>query len=322
MVNLSSHLEMVHDLNANERADYLKRAILCASTPSVHARVPTKTVTAKLKNSRQRHDRRVVQLCQKSSNKTPTTDVQPEAYRNFRLRHKFSMMVVGPSMSGKSYFVKELLEMDRIEYEDHRKRPKIHWFYGQYQDMFKDMKRSLEHDIYFRERLPTFQLDLSDIDPKYNNIIVLDDLMDLAVDSPIISKLFTQGRHRNASVILLLQNAFPKGRQNTSISRNAQYMVFFKCPADRRQIGIMAERIFDKQKPLFMEIYNEITVKPNSYVLIDNKVDTAVDRKIMSGVFGTCVSYALPSTSKSQSLEKRPAAKMSSEQGIAQNTAI
>ena len=88
--------------------------------------VPTTNVKAKLKNSRQRHDRRVVQSCQKSSNKTPTTDVLPEPYPNFRLRHKFSMMVVGHSMSGKSYFVKELLERDRIEYEDHRKRPKIH----------------------------------------------------------------------------------------------------------------------------------------------------------------------------------------------------
>ena len=36
--NLSSHLEMVHDLNTNERSDYLKRAILCASTQSVYAR--------------------------------------------------------------------------------------------------------------------------------------------------------------------------------------------------------------------------------------------------------------------------------------------
>ena len=226
VVNLSSQLEMVHNLNANERADYLKHAILCASTPSLHGRVPTTTVTAKLKNNRQRRDLRVVQLCQKSSNKTPTTDVLPEPYPNFRLRHKFSMTVVGPSMSGKSYFVKELLESDRIEYEDHRKRPKTHSFYGQYQDMLKDMKRSLGHEIYFREGLPTFQLDLSDIDLKYNNIIVLDDLMDLSVDSPIISKLFTQGRHRNASVILLLQNAFPKGKHNTSISRNAQYMFF------------------------------------------------------------------------------------------------
>ena len=42
---------------------------------------------------------------------------------------------------------------------------------------------------HFREGLATFQLDLIDIDPKYNNIIVLDDLMGLAVDSPIILKL-------------------------------------------------------------------------------------------------------------------------------------
>ena len=71
----------------------------------------------------------------------------------------------------------------------------------------------------------------------------------------------------------------------------------------------MAERIFDKQKPLFIEIYNEITVKPYSYVLIDNKADTAVYGKIISGVLDTCVSYALPSTSKSLTLEKQPAAK-------------
>ena len=162
------------------------------------------------------------------------------------------------------------------------------------------MKRSLGRDLYFREGLPGFQLDLSDIDLKYNNIIVFDELMDLAVDSLIISQLFTQGIHRNASVILLLQNAFPKGKHNTSISRNAQYMVFFRCPANRRHIGIMVERIFDKQKSLFMEIYNEITVKPYSNVLIENKADTAVHRQIINGVFGTCVSYALASASKSQ----------------------
>ena len=98
-------------------------------------------------------------------------------------------------------------------------------------------------------------------------------------------------------------------------------MVFFRCSADRRQISIMAERIFDKQKSVFMEIYNEITVKPYSYVLIDNKADTALHRQIISGVFGTFVSYALPSTSKCQTLEKQPTAQMNSEPGIAQNSA-
>ena len=70
-------------------------------------------------------------------------------------------------------------------------------------------------DIYLKQGLPEFEPDLCDIDPRYNNIVVLVGLIDMAVDSPIISKLFTQGRHRNANVILLLQKAFPKGKYST-----------------------------------------------------------------------------------------------------------
>ena len=129
--------------------------------------------------------------------------------------------------------------------------------------------------------------------------------MDMAVDSPIISKLFTQGRHRNASVILLLQNAFPKGKYNTSKSRKAQYMALFRCPADRRQIGIVADRIFDKNKPAFMEIYNDITSKPYSYVVVDNKVDTPARRQIIADIFGNCVSYNITEDDSAMSVTKQ-----------------
>ena len=144
------------------------------------------------------------------------------------------------------------------------------------------MRRNLGKDIYFKQGLPEFEFDLSDIDPCYNNIVVLYDLMDIAVDSPFISKLFTEGRHRNASVILLLQNAFPKGKYNTSMSSNAQYMALFSCPADRRQIGIVVNRIFDKNKPAFMEIYNNITSKTYSYVIVDNKANTPPRRQVIT----------------------------------------
>ena len=80
-----------------------------------------------------------------------------------------------------------------------------------------------------------------------------------AKDSPIVSLLFTQGRHRNASVILILQNAFPKGKFNTDISRNAPYIVLFKSPADRKQIEIIGQRIFPKEQNKFMTIYNRET---------------------------------------------------------------
>ena len=54
----------------------------------------------------------------------------------------------------------------------------------------------------FFSGLPEFKEDLREIDPKFNNALVFDDLMAQATYSPLVSLLFSQGRHRNPSVIL------------------------------------------------------------------------------------------------------------------------
>ena len=118
--------------------------------------------------------------------------------------------------------------------------------------------------------------DLHDLNKKRRNtVIVIDDLMEEAKDSKLVSKLFTQGRHRNVSVILILQNAFPKGKYNTEISRNASYMVLFRSPADREQIKRVGQLVFPTQNDQFMNIYRLETEKPYGYILIDNKPETS-----------------------------------------------
>ena len=112
-----------------------------------------------------------------------------------------------------------------------------------------------------------------------------------ATDSPVVSRLFTQGRHRNASVILLLQNMFPKGKYNTDISRNAQYLALFGSPSDRKQIGIIGERMFDKNRVHFMNAYYKETEKPFGYLLVDNKPGTPADNQIVADLFGKCYAY-------------------------------
>jgi septin family protein len=121
-------------------------------------------------------------------------------YPEFNFRHKFSLLVVGPSQSGKTYFVQQILENNRIVYEEQRSI-RILWCYNQWQDRYDDLRKSLGKSIRFERGLP-------ELSEKYNNIIILDDLMAEATDSPVVSRLFTQGRHRNASVILLRQNMF------------------------------------------------------------------------------------------------------------------
>ena len=195
----------------------------------------------------------------------------------------FSMLVVAPSQCGKTYFVEQLLTRSCVKYPSKKPR-RIYWFYNHWQPRYASLQSTLGNKIQFTQGLPT----LSEEYPKFKNVLVFVDLMSHATESPVLSKLFTQGRHRNASVILLLQNIFPKGKFNTDISRNAQYMVLFRSPSDRKQIDILAERILAKDRPNFMEVYAKETEKRYGYLLIDNQPKTTSDKQVVADVFGNC----------------------------------
>ena len=140
-----------------------------------------------------------------------TTSLATKPYPDFNFCHKFPFLVVGPTQSGKTYFAQQILKHNRIVYEK-QKSIRIFWCYNQWQECYEELKTSLGKSIRFERGVPELSEDLCEINARHNNIIILDDLMAEATDSPVVSRLFTQGRHRNASVILLLQNMFPKGR--------------------------------------------------------------------------------------------------------------
>ena len=188
------------------------------------------------------------------------------------------------------HFVEQVLTKSCIKYPNKKPR-RIYWFFNPWQRPYTSLKSALCDEIQFTQGLPELSEDLHEINPKFNNVLVFDDLMSQAIDSPVLSKLFTQGRHRNASVILLLQNMFPKGKFNTDIGRNAQYMVLFRSPSGRKQIDIIAERIFAKDRLNFMNVYGSVSAKPYGYILIDNQPKTTSDKQVVSDVFGHCQSY-------------------------------
>ena len=84
---------------------------------------------------------------------------------------------------------------------------------------------------------------------------------------------------------------FPKGKYNTDISQNAQYLARFRSPSDRKQIGIIAEPMFDKNRVHFMNAYYKETEKPYGYLLVDNKPGTPPDNQILADLFGECHAY-------------------------------
>ena len=71
-----------------------------------------------------------------------TTSLATKSCPEFNFRHKFSLLVVGPTQSGKTYFVQQILKHNRIMYEE-QKSIRIFWCYNQWQECYEKLKKSL-----------------------------------------------------------------------------------------------------------------------------------------------------------------------------------
>ena len=218
-LNLSDHLSKVHGMTTKERQPYSQMASQRLQCPEKRSLEPMKKPALK----RSAYEVPLREYLKRSTVET--------AYPEFAFKHPFSMLVVGPTQSGKTHFVEQMLTTPMMEFPSN-KEVQVTWFYNQWQPRYKWLKKELGAQIKFQQGLPDWSDTLQEINPKIHHILIFDDLMSQAVDSPILSRLFTQGRHRNASVILLMQNMFPKGKYNTDINRNAQYLVLFRSPSD------------------------------------------------------------------------------------------
>ena len=303
LLKLSNHLSQTHGLSSEERQRWLQRA--SHHSPPVVVPVEQYPVTPSPNSCLvvSSHNSPVPCLTDHRP-PLPVDTLETQPHPEFAFQHPYSMIVVGPSQCGKTHFVHQLLTHKCTIYH-HKKPVLVCWYFNQWQPKYKEIQRDLGSSIRFIQGVPELEEDLSDIKPSKHTILVLDDLMAQATDSPVVSKLFTQGRHRNASVILLLQNMFPKGKYNTDISRNATYKVLFRSPGDRKQIDIMAEQTFAKDRPRFMQAYKQETDQPYGYLVVDNHPRTTSERQVVANVLGDCYSYPHITSTASPPLTSR-----------------
>ena len=95
------------------------------------------------------------------------------------------------------------------------------------------------------------------------SLCIFDDVINEVSSNSMISKLFMCGRsHLGCSLVLLLQNIFPKGTQSRTISINAQYQVLFRNPRDSLQISILARQLCPRNSKDFLKIYRRAMQGP------------------------------------------------------------
>lgn len=183
------------------------------------------------------------------------------------LKHPSCCLIVGPSQAGKTSLVRKMIKTNIYD----RKIKNIKWCYNYSSPWFLE-----ETHIDFVEGLPE----------SYENVdlIVIDDLM-LRLNTSI-SELFSVISHnRNISVILLLQNLFPKCKAMRDISLNSHYIILFKNSRDMSQINCFARQLYPQNSRFMLDAYIKATARPYGYLVVDIHPTTQEEHRLREGLF-------------------------------------
>jgi hypothetical protein len=203
------------------------------------------------------------------------------------LKHPFTGIVSGPTGSGKTYFIRELLKHKPFDvvFEE------VLWCYSEWQPMYRDIQATFHEGLL--ATLPS--------DGKIR-LVIVDDLMREA-DSRVVD-LFTKGsHHRNISVLFITQNLFHQKAGARDISLNAHYMVLFKNPRDAAQVTYLARQISPENPKFLVEAYRDATSLPHGYLLIDLKQNTPDVLRFRTHIFDKHVTIYVPKGIKADVVE-------------------
>ena len=202
---------------------------------------------------------------------------------NMTFKHPFSMVVSGPSGSGKSVWTKKLLLSSLIQPSPER----IIWCYRQWQPHYDNIRKRIPRTE-FVNGIPDHLNNQHYINVGKRNVLVFDDLMTEAKCGQRIADLLTKGcHHRNISVVYLTQNLFPQGKACKDIILNTQYMMLFNNPIDRQRVATFARRIYPSTSTTFMKQFEQATSYPYGHLVIDLKLDTPEKDRLHTEIFDT-----------------------------------
>lgn len=198
-----------------------------------------------------------------------------------KLETPSTFLLAGPTQTGKSCFVKKLIENK----DEMFKVPPVavKYAYGAWQPMFEDLQES---GVDFHRGVPSGdELKQWSRDGQHV-LVVLDDVMQEACSSPEIMSLFTvQCHHNDMSVVFLTQNVFPPGKCARTISLNCHYIVLFKTKRDTLQVQTLGKQILPGEVGYFMDAYRDATKEAFGYLLCDLHPKTDKEFQLRTHVF-------------------------------------
>ena len=206
----------------------------------------------------------------------------PNTEENFMLGHPFTMIIAGPTACGKSTLVKSILQQNSRAMTPPPQR--IVWLYKRWQPLYDIIKQTVTPSVEFIEGIPQGIEQPTFFNPEIKNLLIVDDLMTSCGQDPRMNEIFYEGsHHRNLSVMLLCQNLYYS--KSPTQRRNSHYVILFKNPNDLQSIMTFARQMNPSKTKEFMKSYEDSTIKPHGYLLVDFKQATAENNRLQPNIF-------------------------------------
>lgn len=192
---------------------------------------------------------------------------------DFKFCSPFAMSVTGPSQSGKSEFIVELLKHKELLLSVNFER--VFYFtpeslFLRHNEIFEKLKLSCPN-IQHISGLPDI-IKLNLIHDRSHKLLIIDDLMNefLSTES-MVQLLSVDVHHFNISVIFTLQNFYAPSKFGKTIARNVNYRVLFYNRMDLRETRNISLQISNQPNFLlesFEFLLKEFPHRP-PYIIID-----------------------------------------------------
>ena len=175
------------------------------------------------------------------------------------------MIVAGPSGSGKSELVEQVLKDKKLFYPPPKK---VVYCYDRWQNRFDRMKK--QSKVTFYKGLPPGGALAKWFKPQDHGILILDDLMEEGDSDKRVLDLFTKdSHHRGITALYLTQDLFPPGKFAKTINRNAHYVICFKCPRDKTGIRNLLLQVYPERWRKVLKLFLKLTARPFGYFMLD-----------------------------------------------------
>ena len=199
--------------------------------------------------------------------------------KGFEFKHPTTILISGPTGSGKTRFLVQCLKESLI----YPFPTRIIWVYGEWQTLYDEVK-NLWPWVEFVKDMAT-QL-YESLKPTVHNLVVVDDMMNEAGGSDSLANLFTKGsHHRNLTVVFIVQNLFHQAKSMRTVSLNSHYMVLFKNPRDIGQIRTLASQMFPTHPKFLTSAFADATSEKYGYIVLDLHPDTPEELRVRSHIF-------------------------------------